>query len=161
MRNTLVLFIATTLLVILPKGVANTFKDFSVKTVNKALLKTVDYSLVPDATMFKTRLETNIGNTSNFAGSYLIVSIGCGTMCQLNFVLDVKSGKVLTSISSSLGLCYSATSRLLIVNPFLSEHYPEDIPDWANTEYYHIKNNQLILLDKSKVSYHGECAAGQ
>jgi hypothetical protein len=137
------------------------FSSFLVGHNKKLKLKSINYSINSDLKRFKATLEYNIGSPPNYAGTYLITANGCGTMCQVNHVINVKTGEVIDSISSSFGICFSSTSRLLIVNPYISEHYPEEIPEWTYVRYYLLKDGKLLFIDKDKKSFKGTCESGQ
>lgn len=62
----------------------------------------------------------------NFAGHYIIVSWGCGSPCQMNAIIDVRTGKTMASMNTSLGLDYTADSYLLIKNPPTDDKYDEN-----------------------------------
>jgi hypothetical protein len=94
----------------------------------------VDLSLDPAAKRFKTRLREGIRKGVNFAGSYTIVSWGCGTNCLQSVILGTETGKVLAWFNSCGDPTYGKESRLLVVNPGA-----EDVilyPKGCVTEYY-------------------------
>lgn len=83
----------------------------------KGRLAPLDESSHADARTYRTMLREGLEQGVNFAGKYTVVSIGCGTSCQQHYVVDRRSGKVLDKVEGSMGVRYSADSRLFIVNP--------------------------------------------
>lgn len=59
----------------------------------------------------------------NFAGHYIIVSWSCGSPCQMNAIFDVKTGKAVSVINTSVGLTYKPDSYLILKNPPHDEAY--------------------------------------
>jgi hypothetical protein len=105
------------------------------------------------AARFKTKLVQAAQNGPNYAGHYTIVTIGCGTQCQDNWLIDAKTGKILDKISSMIGVSYAKNSYLLIVNPFdeaLLQGYKEhpDAPFWTQiqTIYQIWKENNFKVV---------------
>lgn len=77
-----------------------------------------------DARYYRKTLSRGLAVGSNFAGLYTLINIGCGTACQVNYVLETSTGKVLDKVSSNSGVFFRADSRLSIVNP------PKPTPDY-------------------------------
>src|SRR5690606_28243816 len=92
-----------------------------------------------------------------FAGHYAVISVGCGSPCQVNSIVDLRTGNVIGGFSSSFGALFRPDSRLIIANLW---HENEDV--WDKGKYiiddprgmgpihritfYELKNNQLIKL---------------
>ncbi|WP_419534723.1 hypothetical protein [Endozoicomonas sp.] len=72
-------------------------------------------------------------------------------------IVDVDTGKIAMPVSSSDGSCYLKDSSLLIINPYISKTYDEDLPDWAFTYYYIFEGGHLKLLHQTKEPFNGEC----
>ena len=81
----------------------------------------------------------------NFGGHYCFVYLGCGSDCQLSFIVDLKTGIVYLGIDAGRGYQFKPNSKLLIVNP------PNDGPPSSifKTEYY-VWDELTMKLDKIK-----------
>lgn len=133
------------------------FKDYPAQTDSNRALKTLDYNSHPDSHILKDKLELLIGRKANFSGKYILAAFGCGTACQVITIVDVDTGKIAMPVSSSDGSCYLKDSNLLIINPYISKTYDEDLPDWAFTYYYIFEGGHLKLLHQTKEPFNGEC----
>lgn len=126
------------------------FEDFPIETTvftNAPL----DLSSTSEEKTYKTRLMEYSKGPPNFAGIYRIVSIGCGSNCQRNWIINLKTGKILKDSyiqSTSHGLLYTTNSRLLIGNPPYR---------WADTNVTKDFNSQSLIgffvldLDKQEL----------
>lgn len=139
-----------------------TFDEFYVNQTN-AVLNSVNLSSHPDAPNFKTRLEYKLNEAANFAGHYILTSWGCGTMCQMNAVIDVLSGEVFfpADFTSSYGSCFKPNSNLVILNP-LGQYDVEDIaegalPDWLQARYYRWDGQEMHFLTETQQSVYEDC----
>ncbi|MFD2247784.1 hypothetical protein [Pontibacter ruber] len=88
-----------------------------VPTLYRGRLAPLDEGSHADARTFRTALRDGLKQGVNFAGKYTVVTVGCGTSCQVHYVVDRESGKVLDKVQSSLGAAYNPNSSLFIVNP--------------------------------------------
>jgi hypothetical protein len=69
------------------------------------------------AQTYRTRLRDGERKGPNFAGSFTLVSWGCGGGCQDWAVIDAKTGQVSDSmIRTSVGAEFKPDSRLLLVD---------------------------------------------
>lgn len=137
------------------------FNDFRVAQDN-AVLNSVDLSSHPDAANFRTRLEDNIGGVANFAGHYILTSWGCGTMCQMNAVIDVLNGDVFfpADFTSSYGSCFKPDSNLVLLNPISEtdlEDFGEDLPDWLKVGYYRWDGQDMQFLTENQQAVVEDC----
>jgi len=94
---------------------SKSFNDYKVP-VYKGKLALPDFNTNLKAKKFITRIKNECQQGINFAGYYTFISIGCGTACQINFIVNRKTGKIYKSFSSSLGVEFKKTSKLLIKN---------------------------------------------
>ena len=85
----------------------------------------------------------------NFANHFVLASFGCGTECQVYFVVDTKTGEVIRGPVSGWGAEGVLDSNLLVVNP-LEEDYDDEIPDWLETEYYVFDGKEFRLVFSEK-----------
>tara|TARA_R110000772_G_scaffold190758_2_gene301559 strand:- start:1389 stop:2927 length:1539 start_codon:yes stop_codon:yes gene_type:complete len=130
------------------------FSDYKVAQSN-SVLNAVDLSSHPDAINFRTRLEDNINSAANFAGHYILTSWGCGTMCQMNALIDVLTGEVLfpADFTSSYGSCFKADSNLVILNPideFYLDSFDGEPPSWFKVGYYLWDGQEMQLLSENQ-----------
>ena len=142
-------------------AVTPTFSDYTVARSN-SVLNDVDLSSHPDAANFRTRLEDNIHSAANFAGHYIMTSWGCGTMCQMNAVIDVDSGDVFfpADFTSSYGACFKADSNLVILNPVdeaFMEAFDGELPEWFRVGYYLWDGQEMQLLTENQRPVLEEC----
>src|SRR3990167_3664580 len=77
----------------------------------------VDLSSYKGAKTYRTVLTQGAQKGPNFAGHYTVVSFGCGTQCQDNWIIDAKTGTIYDRFSSVIGQTYRLDSTLMIVNP--------------------------------------------
>jgi hypothetical protein len=101
----------------------------------------------PDGERLAERFLAEAEGPPDFAGSFRIVSWGCGTHCTTGMVIDLRDGSLHTLPTAELGLEYRAESSLLIINP-----HPETLfaigetPDWARTRYLYWDGERFHLL---------------
>ncbi len=70
----------------------------------------------PDARRFRTRLTEKPETDTRFAGHYRVVEFGCGSSCQMIWIVDLIDGKVLPLSDAMYGTGYRADSRLIVTN---------------------------------------------
>lgn len=56
--------------------------------------KSVDFSLIPEAKTFYTRITEKVDEGPNFAGHYVGVYWGCGTDCYGYAIVNANNGKI-------------------------------------------------------------------
>jgi len=100
-----------------------------------------------DARQFRTVLREGLKQGINFAGRYTVVTVGCGTACQVHYVVDRSNGKVLDKLQGSAGASYSPDSRLFVLNP------PDSTLNYAGChdcapQAYLFENNRFVRLDE-------------
>src|SRR5262245_18781158 len=67
---------------------------------------------------FRTRLEDARARGPNFAGSFALVTWGCGIACQSGALLDLPSGRVFSLPTTiEVAVAYRLDSRLLMIDP--------------------------------------------
>ena len=119
--------------------------------------KPVDLSSYEGAKKYKTRLNEGAKAGPNFAGHYRIVSYGCGTQCQDNWVIDEQTGKIIDRFESVIGSKYELESTLLIINPpdedfkkAYDEHPEQPILGEMETIGKVIKNGKFEFVFRDK-----------
>jgi hypothetical protein len=116
------------------------FADFPITSIYKGVPAPVDFSSSPESKQFKTVLKNGAAKGPNFAGSFTVVSWGCGTNCLEVAILSAESGKILSRLSTCGGVDYKLESALLISNPL----DPDTMyPAGCKTEFYQWTNQQL------------------
>ncbi|HUX80130.1 MAG TPA: hypothetical protein VMW10_10370 [Alphaproteobacteria bacterium] len=140
----------------------STLPDFSTYPVSEIdVLKEkpapVDLSSHKGAKTYKSKLQEGAEKGPNFAGHYTVVSIGCGTQCQENWVIDAKTGKILDKFPSIVGTKQQVDSTLLIVNPAdpelkkaYEEHPEQPLLGEMNTTYEILKDGKFEVIHKDK-----------
>ncbi len=95
------------------------FEDYPVEEIYAGKLAPVDLYSHPDAMEYRTRLkEDTATNGVNFAGHYSIVEIGCGTECEIIFIVDAIDGKIYKpKFIAEWGVNFKKDSYLLVENP--------------------------------------------
>ena len=136
-----------------------TFEQYKTKVtdVMKGKPQPVDLSSYKGAKKYRTHLRQGAKEGPNFAGHYTIVTYGCGTQCQDNWVIDEKTGKIIDRFESAIGSKYQLDSDLLIVNapdPDLKkaykEHPEQPILGELETTYKVLKNGKFEVIHKAK-----------
>ena len=90
---------------------------FDVADMYSGRLAPLDEASLTDALTYRTALVEGLKGGVNFAGRYTVVTVDCGTSCQLHYVVDRETGKVLDKLQSSAGAKYTSESTLFIINP--------------------------------------------
>lgn len=93
------------------------FEFYPVTEIYTGKIADVKLNSYPEAQRFRTHLRQGSKAGPNFAGHYTILSIGCGSNCQNQWIVDAKSGKVLARFLTSYDAAYRVDSNLLILNP--------------------------------------------
>lgn len=108
---------------------------------------------------YKLRIENTIIPDTNFAYSYRIFTVGCGTECHHIVVIDSSNGNIyFPNIVSRVGMDFDSYSKLLIVNPpkDIYETYGNDTKIWEGdlkTYFYVWENNNFKLIKTAKINY--------
>lgn len=91
--------------------------QFDVGAMYGGELAPLDENSHADTRTYRTALTEGLKAGVNFAGTYTVVTVGCGTSCQMHYVVDRQTGKVLDKLQSNAGATYTIESRLFIINP--------------------------------------------
>ena len=136
-----------------------TFETYllSEKAIFKGPPADIDLTSYKGARTFRTKLREGAKQGPNYAGHYTVVTIGCGTQCQQNWVIEARTGKILDRFFSIIGIAYQLNSLLLVVNPpdphlknALAKH-PEH-PFWGTVEttYKILQDHKFNVLYQAK-----------
>lgn len=135
------------------------FSHYKIKEtdVMKDAPQPVDFSSYKGAKTYQTRLREGAKAGPNFAGHYTVVSFGCGTQCQDNWVIDEQTGKIIDRFESVIGSKYELDSTLLIINPpdedfkkSYEEHPEQPLLGEMETIFKVIKNGKFEIVFKDK-----------
>lgn len=92
-----------------------TFEEFPAeKTLSSNIATEIDWSSHRDAWHYRTKLRNGLKKGANYNGHYSIVTHGCGSNCQANWIIDVTNGKVIGNFGTTAGAKYRLDSRLII-----------------------------------------------
>ena len=125
------------------------FSDYRVpieKIGEKPSIQFPDNVEVKDSRAF---WEKKIAAGPDFAGKYVVLSRGCGSPCQVNWIVNLKTGKTVGSIGSSWGVTYKLDSRLIISN-FRSGNLVYDRKEEVGmtdvVTFYELKDDKIIEI---------------
>lgn len=120
------------------------FEDYFISESFKGTPKALVLNSHSDGRKFRTVLSKGAKEGPNYAGHYTIVPIGCGTMCQIIWLINAKTGKIILNFVSTSGASYRLNSKLLVINP-VDELTKEDQISLENskTHYYVLDNNKV------------------
>lgn len=123
------------------------FEEWPATEEYKSIADDIDWSSHKDAKKFKTRLQEGLEKGPNYAGKYAVITHGCGSSCQVNWIVDVENGKVVDVVSSTYGVQYKKDSRLLVADlPINDDHtiYLDEVVSIA-PRFYIIDGDYLDL----------------
>lgn len=123
--------------------------NYAVGEMYSGRLAPLDANSAPEAKTYQTALREGLKKGVNFAGKYTVVTVGCGTACQMHYVVDRETGKVLDGLQSNTGATYSAGSSLFVVNP------PDTAIDYEECRYctpeaYKFENGKFVKISTLK-----------
>jgi len=135
------------------------FSEYKVKQADflKGKPKPVNLSSYKGARTYRTRLREGAKEGPNFAGHYTVVTFGCGTQCQDNWVIDARTGKIIDRFDSVIAPTYRLDSQLLIINPpnedykrAYQEHPEQPLLGTMETTFRVLKNSKFKVVYKDK-----------
>jgi len=116
------------------------FQDYRADSIYHGTPHWPTISLGPDSENMDHTMERAIadakGGLPTFAGYLAVVQSGCGSPCQMQQLVDVRSGKVVASFNTSLGEALRLDSRLLIANPMDSTQCFDTAAAYGRPVYY-------------------------
>lgn len=136
------------------------FEDYPPESYKpEKIASSIDWGSYPDARAYRTRLTEGLDWIRNnpsrglIGGKYATVMHGCGTSCQMYWIINLETGKVLGTINTNRGLQYRSDSRLLIANMYVDKNDTKILPvvdeyydHRPEIGYYEIKNDELSLF---------------
>lgn len=95
------------------------FEDYPAKdTSAKVRPVPVRLETAPYGQLYRTKLREGAARGPNFAGSYTVVTWGCGTGCQILAVVDARTGQLSRqTLQIAQGARYRRNSTLLLADP--------------------------------------------
>jgi hypothetical protein len=133
-------------------GALPDFTKFPAQTYSAKKLEKIDWESHPKARTYRTRLKELIDSKADFAGHYIILEIGAGTMASQIFLVDVENGKVyLAPFVACLGVKYALNSRLLLENdPDAVQDYVQGLegkrPEWLRVKTWIWSEEQKEMI---------------
>jgi hypothetical protein len=138
------------------------FSDYAVVPIKFKQAQSVDLNSHEKARAYRTKLREGFKKPANFAQKYVVVTFGCGSSCQVNWIINKESGRVLGMVGTTYGAAYKKDSRLIMADPIPS--YQADFSDKKNSQYmesykatvdgpryYVLENDELkLILDNGK-----------
>ena len=128
------------------------FKDYPANKTYQGKIAQLDLSYfksIDNNTIKGITSRYNNQNQPNFAGHYIIVSWSCGSPCQMNAIIDAKTGKAVQFINTAVGLDFRLNSCLLIENPPTTDKYDQSFRALIGRPKFLIFENQnLVELKK-------------
>ena len=102
---------------------------------------------------FRTFLKENAGQAPNFAGHYILATMGCGTECAQGVVIDASTGQVywlpetinpidMNDTSDDSLIKFRLDSKLIIF-PTINE---AESTDYGYVRHYVFENNRFYLV---------------
>jgi hypothetical protein len=124
------------------------FSDFPPeKETSGKIAADIDWSSNERARTFKTRLREGLKRGANFNGHYAVIMQGCGSPCQVYWIVDVNNGKVAGSFDAALGASYSLESSLIAGNLVSDQELQAQIEDGAlyarYIDFYKVENGKM------------------
>lgn len=129
------------------------FEDYPAARSAKTTAKDIDWTSHPRAWEFRTRLREGLKAPANFGGVYSVVSHGCGSGCQTNWVIDRATGRVLGMFSTTAGAVFDNNSRLIIAN--LPDRVADLSDGWGllhEVVFYAAENDTLAQIQRINVT---------
>jgi hypothetical protein len=140
------------------------YSDYPITNIYTGKPAKLNLASNKNARSFKTRLNEGLQDGVNFAGSYSIVTWGCGTECMAGAMVNVQTGQVIDLPEVGFEQGIQKDSALYVVNPNPDEPainpatgeadidyetgkpYPR-YPSYAETNYYQWNGNSFIKLN--------------
>lgn len=146
---------------------APAFDNYPTKTQEVVPSPRLDLASNPVARMYKTVLRQEIVKGPNYAGHYRVAIWGCGTSCAMFAVVNLKTGRVITTKelsalsgiylaaddflrgtkNDSWGFRYKNDSSLLVVLGA-----PDEDDSRVGAYYFVLQSERLQLIHTTRVS---------
>jgi hypothetical protein len=94
------------------------FADYAVRERFRGRPAPVRLATDPQARFFRTKLREGARAGPNFADHLTVVTWGCGTGCQVNAIVDARTGEIHPQwLQTNAGVAVRRGSALLIADP--------------------------------------------
>ena len=94
------------------------FGDYAVPERFRGRPAPVRLASDPQARFFRTKLREGAREGPNFADHFTVVTWGCGSGCQVNAIVDARTGTIYPQwLQTNAGVSVRRGSRLLIADP--------------------------------------------
>lgn len=128
------------------------WKEYPSVEMVDSLSVSVDVTTIEEElTWILSAIDTATLPVPNFAGSFKIVEVPCGSMCTAIIVINCKTGTVYKApFSVELGCTYKKESLLFIENPIenIRKLYGDTAaPEWAKATYYKWDGKKFELVN--------------
>ncbi len=121
------------------------FDKYRVDEVDFLEAKKINLKTHPEGIRFRTVLREGFKNPPSLAGKYVVVTHGCGTSCQTNWIISKETGNIIDQIFTSQGLSYQKDSNLL-----MAVEEAEFEGQKTSSRYYLIEEDKVTLLEEIK-----------
>lgn len=129
------------------------FEDYPAAAPVAQTAKDIDWKSHPRAWEFRTRLRAGLKAPANLGGAYSVVTHGCGSGCQTNWVIHRASGRVMGMFYTSAGAVFDNNSRLIIAN--LPDRTADLSDGWGLLDevvFYAAENDALKQIQRIDVT---------
>ncbi|MDI1226246.1 MAG: hypothetical protein PSY14_00980 [bacterium] len=130
------------------------FADFPAEAAPHHRAKDVDFKGNKRAWQYRTTLRSALAGEADFNGHYAVAIAGCGTGCQLNWIIDLESGKIIWHGQTEMGVAYRADSSLFIPNL-----YETDL-DMTGGPYFNAADIRFLSVKAGKAYRIAEITGG-
>lgn len=124
------------------------FADFPAEHAPRNRAKDVDFRGNKRAWQYRTTLRTALAGEPDFNGHYAFAIAGCGTGCQLNWIIDLENGKVVWHGQTEMGIAYRPGSSLFIPNLHETNLDLTSGPYFHNAKigFYQVRAGKIVTL---------------
>ena len=133
------------------------FSDYSTSgSSNIVVAEDIDWNSHEMAWDFRTRLRAGLQAGPNFAGKFVVVTHGCGTSCQVNWIVDLETGRIVDQLRTSLGIEYRLDSHLIVTDMYVA-NMEGDVESLVcsyladEVGYYVLENDDLLKIASLKL----------
>ena len=132
-----------------------TFDRYPAKVCTVPLVKKVNLSSHPQGRLFRTVLRKGYAKGPNFANYMTVVTVGCGTSCQHNWIIDGRTGKIIDRLESTDGVAFKKDSDLLVINPthsYQKDQLSGDVSYLTTTKFLQWDGTNLKPITEIKLT---------